>query len=70
MSKLTAIATAKNQDRFSDATLYDITYVSCAETDVGTWGSLRRMVESGAIKPVVLCRDRDGRVVGDINLLM
>lgn len=65
MSTLTAIATARNTDRFDSATMYEVTYVGSNDLDSGvSWAYLRRLADRGVIGREVICRHADGSDAG------
>jgi hypothetical protein len=66
----TAIATAADTDRFSDASLYCVTYVGQSDLDKDVrWGYLRQAARRGVINRVVVCRDKDGRDAGTVTII-
>ncbi len=65
----TATVTASDCDRFEMATLHDVTYSDGAEMDSAcTWEYVRLLVKSRVLKPVVICRNRDGTDAGTIRI--
>ena len=67
--KATATVTAVDEPRFACATLHDVTYSDGAEMDSGvSWHYVYLLVHSRMIKPVVICKNRDGTEAGTIRI--
>ncbi len=46
--KKVAIVRAEDQERFSDATIYSVTYLGCADLDKHVqWGYVERLIADG-----------------------